>query len=219
MSATTLVDRATLAATMALAIVLGACVRDVAPEFATASELPDVARRPDAIAVDLRSDPPVAQDVVAASSDVVSLRTPIGIGAAHESIAELFAAIVDEDNPKLSAVVNDAVIVHDLSKAGAPPRNALHTWRQRFRKYNYQRLQDATVFRLNNVSVFRPAEFDRLPHELAGTAAKESDLVLRVPILTPEVRNERLWGSELFVWFERHDGRYMIVGMAEELPF
>ena len=204
---------------LGVALVLAGCVREVPADFATATALPDDERHPDGIAVDLRSDPPAARDHVYANSDVASLRAPLGIGAAHDRLAELFAAIVSEDNTKLSALMVGSVVVHDLRKVGAPPRNALNTWLQRFRKYNYHRLQDTAVYRQSDVSVYRRAQFDRLPLEVAGTSAAEADLVFHVRILTPEVRNERLWGNELFIWFQRREDRYVIAGLAEELPF
>jgi hypothetical protein len=45
---------------------------------------------------------------------------------------------------------------------------------------------------------------------------REGDLLVRVPILTPRVGNDRLFGDVVVLLLRREDGRFKIAGYGED---
>jgi hypothetical protein len=217
------------------AIALGAaaiagCSGAGSEPFRTAASLPSGERRPDAIAVDLPTQPPAARSEVQAGDGVVTLRTPLGTEAARATIQAFFRAVVREDLTALGAVISSATVVQDLSAAAGGQsgpgrtREAVNFWGQRFRQHEYGLLASQVVYRDSEIETYRPSELGALPATLrqASSAALvglgEDDLVLRVPIVTQNVKSERLFGSELCFWLRRSGDHYVIIHLAEPFP-
>lgn len=215
----------------ALGLAPGACALGCDPlgsaDFPTASKLPDDERRPDGIAVDLASDPPATQDRADSQDELVALRAPLGVDAAHETLRMFFDAMVGEDIAAISGVTDPNAQVQDLRVIGtaspSPTNHGLSTlWRQRFRKREYQRLASQLLYREADVTTYRSADLDALPINVRYlpeiTPPEPTDVVMRVPITSHTLNNERLLGDELFFWLRREGSRYVIYRMAEDIP-
>ena len=50
-------------------------------------------------------------------------------------------------------------------------------------------------------------------------AMADTDLLLRVPIVTGSVRSEQLFGREIYLWLRRSSDRYVIYHLVEPYPF
>ena len=218
-----------------VALLLGAasvagCGGPGSEPFRTAASLPSGERRPDAIAVDLPTEPPAARGEVPAGDGVVTLRTPLGTEAARATIRAFFRAVIQEDLTGLGSVLGSAAVVQDLSAAasgqGGPgrTREALNFWGQRFRQHEYGLLALQVVYRDSEIETYRPSELGALPATLRQAASAalsglgDDDLVLRVPIVTQNVKSERLFGSELCFWLRRSGDHYVIIHLAEPFP-
>jgi len=211
---------------LALAALQPGCTRTVAAEFSTAAKLPDTDRRPDGIAIDLSSEPPLARDRATVREEIVTLRAPLPAAAAYDVIRQLIDALIREDVGAMSRVMDSATMVQDIRTGTKDPNrsySATSHWRQRFHKREYQKLATMLVFRQADVEIYRSDHIESLPvhvrHLSRNAHIGETDLVLRVPIVTHSVRNERLLGDELFFWLRREGDRYVIYHIAEPLPF
>ncbi len=209
------------------ALLTTACGPLGSADFPTQSALPDEERRPDGIAVDLASDPPPTRDRAESADELVALRAPLGVDAAHETLRVFFEAMVSEDIAAMSAVLEANAQVQDLRVIGtalpAPTSHGIaNLWRQRFRKREYQRFASQLLYREADVITYRSGDLDALPvnvRYLPEIAAPEAtDVVLRVPIITHTLNNERMLGDELFFWLRRDGSRYVIYRMAEDIP-
>ena len=160
---------------------------------------------------------------------MVTLRTPLGNEAARAAVRAFFHAVAQEDLNALGAVVAPGAVIQELpqgaSAGSSRTREALNFWGQRFRQKDYGALGSQLVYRETDIETIRAADVDALPAVVrrgpgpgAGRMA-ESDLVLRVPVLTPSVRSERLLGSEVYFWLRRTGDRYVISYIAEPYPF
>lgn len=201
-----------------------ACTEQTPAQFPTANELPDDDRRPDGIAVDLTSDPPPSQNRAATDEDIVTLRTPLGTQVALRTVRTFFDALIGEDVSGLSIIVAPNAMNED-TRSGSRRRSAsiLNMWSERFRKREYQKLATRLVYRDADVMIYRTDQLAALPLAArlrTSTAAHGSnDLVLRVPIITHTVKNERLLGDEVFLWLERREDSFVIARTAESVPF
>jgi hypothetical protein len=196
----------------------------------TAPSLPSAPRRPDAIAVDLPTDPPATREQAVPSDSVVTLRTPLGVEAARTAVRSFFRAVAQEDLNALGALLGPQAMVQDVSpgpsgQAGTGrTREALSFWGQRFRQHEYGLLASQVIYRDAEVETYRKDEVEALPAAVRqATAAAlgglgEGDLVLRVPIVTRSVKSERLLGAELCFWLRRSTDRYVIIHLAEPFP-
>jgi hypothetical protein len=211
-------------ALLCLASSASGCERHEAARFPTQSDLPDTERRAAGIAVDLNSSPPPSVDQASTDHSVVSLRAPLGLNAAHDVISAFFEAVYAEDVTAMSDLVRPKALVLDMRRTtGAKSHIVTTLWRQRFQKRDYQALGGQLVYRQGDVATYRGDQLGALPLSVRyldeGDDVRPNDLVLRVPVITHSVRNERLFGDEVFFWLRRRGSRYVIYRMAEEVPF
>ncbi len=203
---------------------LAACGGAGAPRFPTATSLPDDERQPDGIAVDLSSEPPPLRDRAQSSDVLVTLRTPLGIDVAKAVVRRFFDSVTREDMAAMQSLVRFSAVVQDTrSRSRGPRSHGLVTlWRRRFAKRDHQALASRVIYREADVTVFHGAAVDTLPLEVKyldpSDATEPSDVVLKVPIATPIIKSERLFGDELYFWLRRDGDRYQIYRMAEAVP-
>jgi ketosteroid isomerase-like protein len=223
------------AARLGLALGLAAsgaagCSGSGAEAFRTAAALPSAGRRPDAVAVDLPTEPPATRERAEAADGAVTLRTPLGVEAARATVRTFFRAIAQEDLNALGAVLSPQAMVQDLSGGAAGvagpgrTREAINFWGQRFRQHEYGLLASQVIYRDADVETYRAGEADALPNAVRQAASTalgtlaEGDLVLRVPVVTHSIGSERLLGTELCFWLRRSGDHYLIIHLAEPFP-
>jgi hypothetical protein len=209
---------------LGLLVAFVGCSGDGAARFATASSLPAGERRPDGVAVDRVSEPPAFRDEAPSADGIVTLRTPLGLDVATAAVRRFFEAIVDEDAAALANLVRSGAMLHDTRATGQSRTQGLvPLWRLRFNKYDYGQLGSRTIFQESEVKSYRVEELDRLPlevqHLVRGVSLEPTVVVLRVPIVTATVKNERLFGDEIYFWLRRHDDGYEIYQVAEDVPY
>ncbi|MFT3770461.1 MAG: hypothetical protein QM820_33960 [Minicystis sp.] len=201
-------------AIIALALALAGC--------AGATTLPaeGARRRPDGVAIDPISAPPPAKDRAEATDGLVTLRTPLGIDRAQATVEELFRKIVVEDGEGLDPLfTRDALAITTLAPGGGGQTpQALLFWQGRFRKLDYTKLAGELLYRDAELTFFRAEDaIDAPPHPAIRTdALAGNDVVVRVPILTPRIGAERLFGDEMILWLRRDGDRYRIYRILED---
>ncbi len=214
-----------LVAGLVLSCLAAGCIDKTPAQFPTANALPDDDRRPDGIAVDRTSEPPPSQSRAETEENIVTLRTPLGSQVALQTVRSFFDAMIGEDVSALSLIVMPNAMNEDTRSASRKRSlSILNMWSERFRKREYQKLATQLIYREADVMIYRSGQLAALPlaarlRTSARTTGGANDLVLRVPIITHTVKNERLLGDEVFFWLERREGSFVIAQTAESVPF
>jgi hypothetical protein len=207
-----------LAGTLATLVTLGAgCAGG--PGFATAGALDEAARRrPDGVAVDPAGEPPRARESADASDRLVTLRTPLGADRAVDTVSELFRKIVIEDSDGLEALFTREATASNGSPGTSATPLAVLWWQQRFRRLDYTRLAGEPIFREAELEIYRAEDdVDALPHAAIHLETLgETDVVIRLPIVTSHAGADRLFGDEMIFWLRREGDRYKIYRVLED---
>ena len=162
--------------------------------------------------------PPRAREHAEASDRLVTLRTPLGADRAIDTVSELFRKIVIEDSDGIEALfTREATTSTGNTSAPATPLAVLW-WQQRFRRLDYTRLAGEPIFREAELEIYRADDdVDALPHPAIHLdALGETDVVIRLPILTSHAGADRLFGDEMIFWLRREGDRYKIYRIVED---
>jgi hypothetical protein len=187
-----------------------ACVGGGALE--TATELPTTPRRPDGVVLEPPPAMPLPADRAPASG-IVALREPLADKDIEDVVRAYVRAFERED---LDALVQ--LLAQEASPLGrAGSKNQLvDLWRTKMKNFEYQRLA--------GVEVARVAQIEKYGYEALGASGapqrpaemKPGDLYVRVPIATPRVGTDQLFGDVLVLLLRREDARLKIAGQADE---
>lgn len=202
---------------------LFACETQVPATFPTASAHPDDERRPDGIAVDLTSEPPVGKIEADTAEKVVTLETPLGVDVALRSVRGFFDAVETEDIGAMMRVVHASALLHDTSVGtNRPIHSVTSLWRQRFRKHDFFKLASRLVYREGDVVTYRADSMHLLPITLrdatSGHHTGPTDVVLAVTIVSHSVKSQRVLGDALYFWLRPSGDGYEIYRIAEDVP-
>lgn len=178
----------------------------------TATELPRTPRRPDGVAIDPPPALPPAADRAPATG-VVALREPPADKDVEEVVRAYLRAFEREDIVALRRLLaQDAA---PIGRAGGR-QQLVELWTTRIKSFEYQKLAGAEIARYSLI--------ERHTYETLGTPGAPSrppemrpgDVYVRVPIATPRVGSEQLFGEVLVLLLRREDGRLKIAGQADE---
>ena len=194
-----------------LLLLLAAC--GGAGTLETATEMPSAPRRPDGVALE---QPPAMPSPVdrAPAKGVVALREPLADKDVEDVVRAYLRAFEREDEPGLQQL-----LAQDAAPLGRPGTSRVHLlelWRTKMRNFEYQRLQGTEVARMSQIekhtydTLGQPGAPPRPPE------MKPGDLYVRVPIITPRVGSEQLFGDVLVLLLRREDGRLKIAGQTDE---
>lgn len=179
-------------------------------------------RRPDGVAIDPPSRPPAAQDRASTDDALVTLRAPLGDEAARATIERFFGIVADEDPEAMGGILTkDAVLTMPSSGSyyGQQAPQAMSYWLERFRRLDYTKVDAAAVFRRPEVEIVHGGDAPGVvSHPAIRVEALEAnDVVLRVPIATPQpAGGDRIFGEEIVFWLRREEGGYRIYRLLEE---
>jgi len=179
----------------------------------TATELPKTPRRPAGVAL----EPPPAMPEAADRADargVVALREPLADKDVEDVVRAYIRAFEREDDQALIQLL--AQEAGSLGRQGSNRQQLIEIWRTRMKSFEYQRLA--------GLEVARVSQLERHTYEtLGGPGAparppemRPGDLYVRVPIATPRVGSEQLFGDVLVLLLRREDGRLKIAGQTDE---
>ncbi len=198
-------------AAVALALALTAC--GGAAPLETATEVPVAPRRPDGVALEQPPAMPAPADRAPARG-VVALREPLADKDVEDIVRAYLRAFEREDDQALSNL-----LASEAAPLGRPGTSRIHLvelWKTKMRNFEYQRLAGVEVARISQIEKHT---YDTLgvpgapprPPEM-----KPGDLYVRVPIVTPRIGSEQLFGDVLVLLLRREDGRLKIAGQADE---
>lgn len=210
-------ERPPVSALLALACVslVSACG---ATHFATRDTPPP--ETTGAVAVDPITALPRATDRATSTDGVATLRTPVPREAIAALVRRLFEAFHARDVSGIEADVDDNVL--DL-------RFDYETTRSRFAFLN-QELQyrmKATPFdQIDVEAMYRPQDVEVWARDELGLPGRPlrpnvmgaDDLLVRIPIATPRVGSDVLFGDEIKLLLRRVGSKYKIRGYGEVVP-
>jgi hypothetical protein len=194
----------------ALALLMGGCAG--AGSLETVTEMPKTPRRPDGVVLEPSPALPLASDRAPASG-VVALREPLADKDVEDIVRAYVRAFEREDSDALvQLLAQDAA---PLGRAGGK-NQLVELWRTKMKNFEYQKLAGVEVVRLTQI--------EKLTYEMLSvsggptrpTEMRPGDLYVRVPIATPRVGSDQLFGDILVLLLRREEGRLKIAGQADE---
>lgn len=179
----------------------------------TATEMPRTPRRPDGVVLDPPPALPPAQER-AAAAPVLALREPPVDQDVEEVVRAYLRAFEREDMDALvQLLAQDAAPIG----RGGGRTQLVELWRGRLKSFEYQKLAGEEVAKLGQLE---RRSYDAYALPGAGPRPAEmrpGDVMVRVPIATPRVSGEQLFGDVLVLLLRREDGRLRIAGQADEM--
>lgn len=179
----------------------------------TATELPKTPRRPDGVAIEPPPALPTPSDRAEARG-VVALREPLADRDVEEIVRAYIRGFEREDDQALIQLLAQEAV--SLGRQGSSRQQLVEIWRTKMKSFEYQRLAGLEVARISQI--------ERHTYETMGAPGspprpsemRPGDIYIRVPIATPRVGSEQLFGDILVLLLRREDGRLKIAGQADE---
>lgn len=145
---------------------------------------------------------------------VVALREPLADKDVDDIVRAYIRAFEREEEATLiKLLAQDAT---SLGRPGSTKAQLIEVWRTRIKSFEYQRLVGLEVARIS--------QLERHTYETLGMPGapprppemRPGDIYVRVPIATPRIGSEQLFGDVLVLLLRREDGRLKIAGQADE---
>jgi hypothetical protein len=150
---------------------------------------------------------------------VVTLRTPLGLSPAIDTVADFFRRVVAEDSDGLGELfTRDALAIQTGMSGQAQSPSAVLWWEQRFRRLDYGKLAGEPIYRESELEIYRAEDVLDAPRHppIQADTLGDDDVVIRVPIMTPRIATDRLFGDELVVWLRRDGAGFRIYRILED---
>ncbi len=174
--------------------------------------MPKAPRRPDGVVLEPTPARPAAADRAPATG-IIALREPLADKDVEDVVRAYVRAFEREDVDALIQLL--AQEAAPLGRAGNRTQ-LIELWRTRIKNFEYQKLA--------GVEVARVAQLEKHTYDTLGASGapprpaemRPGDLYVRVPIATPRIGSDQLFGDVLVLLLRREDGRLKIAGQADE---
>ena len=180
--------------------------------FETATEMPKAPRRPDGVVLEPTPALPIASDRAAANG-IVALREPLADKDVEEVVRAYIRGFEREDVDALTQLL--AQEASPLGRAGNK-HQLTDLWRTKIKNFEYQKLAGVEVARVAQIEKFTYDAIGASGGPPRPTEMRPGDLYIRVPIATPRIGSDQLFGDILVLLLRREDGRLKIAGQADE---
>ena len=149
----------------------------------------------------------------AAAGGVVALRVPV----AGQVVVDFVLAFVEAwQRESLEALV--ALLTTDAGPFDARGRGSrvlVDGWRQRLRAHGYGRLAGVEVVHPERVERWERDELGGPGMPARPADMRPGEILVRIPVETPSVAGERLFGDELLMILRPDDGKLKIAAYGE----
>jgi hypothetical protein len=176
----------------------------------TAVELPDAPRRPDGVVLEPEPAVPEVKES-AASRGVVALREPLGGEAVVTIVHMLFRGFIHQDKDDLANLAtSDAVAL-------GPQRSPLlERWQKMLAEHDYKRLAGSEVARIDRIERYAYEDLGGAGAPARPPEMHPGEILVRVPVATPRVGSDQLFGDVVVLLLRRDGQRFRIAGFGEE---
>lgn len=179
----------------------------------TTTEMPkERTRHPDGVVLEPPPALPAPADRAPASG-IVSLREPLADKDVEDVVRAYVRAFERED---IDALVQ--LLAQEATPLGRTGNRAqlVDLWRTKMKNFEYQKLAGVEVARIAQIEKHSYETLGASGGPVRPTEMRPGDLYVRVPIATPRVGSEQLFGDVLVLLLRREDGRLKIAGQADE---
>lgn len=174
--------------------------------------MPRTPRRPDGVVLEPAAALPPPSDRATASG-IVALREPLADKDVEDVVRAYVRGFEREDVDALTQLL--AQDASPLGRAGAKAQ-LVDLWRTKIKNFEYQKLAGVEVARVAQIEKHSYETMSVPGGPVRPTEMRPGDLYVRVPIATPRVGNDQLFGDVLVLLLRREDGRLKIAGQADE---
>lgn len=169
------------------------------------------------IPVDPVSSIPPATDKAGAVDGVVTLRTPIGTEQVMGIVQRLFEAFHARSLAPIDGDVDDTVLDLASGEASRPRAQFLGMLAERM-KGPLDQLEIDQMYRPQDVEIWARDDLGLPGRPTRPNAMGPDDVLVRIPIVTPRVGTDVLFGDEIRLLLRRDGSTYRIRGYYEVVP-
>jgi len=172
------------------------------------------------ISVDPISSVPSAADRATATESVVTLRAPVGTEAVMALVRRVFEAFHARDARALEVDLDDNII-------DVRAENQVQKAKWQFVSEMVTRMKSTTAFEQLDVdAMYRPQDVEIYAYSELSLPGRPSrpiamgtdDVLVRIPVATPRLGADILFGDEIRLLLRRDGARYRIRGYGEVVP-
>ena len=192
-----------------------ACHRTHNLNFETAPLGSTSPRRAPAVAVDPTTALPPPSPSAASTSGLVVLQAPPSEYPDQRVVEEFFGAVTARDAERLERLFEPGAKTR--TSAQATEVDAVDFWKSRLSRLDYSRLAGQSIYRRHAVEVYRAEDLRNLGNDRTIPIAPVNDqLVVRVPLLSPQSDKTRLFGDEMVFLLSHTDSGLLITEIVED---
>jgi hypothetical protein len=203
---------------LAVVVALGLAAACSPRPLRTADSPPPVDSK--GIAVDPISSVPGAADKATVTDSVVTLRAPVATEAVMALVRRVFEAFHARDARALDVDLDDSIV--DVRADNQPIKQKwqfLNEMTSRMKATAaFEQLDVDAMYRPADVEIYAYAELGLPGRPSRPTSMSNDDLLVRIPIATPRLGADILFGDEIRLLLRRDGARYRIRGYGEVVP-
>lgn len=204
---------------LAIAGALLLCVAGCGPRALRTADAPPTAGSA-GVPVEPVSTLPKPCDRAAAGEGVVTLRAPVSTEQVMAMVRRLFEAFHARDTNGFELDLDDYLV--DLRSDGESvrPRSQLvNELRQRMKGTQaFEQLEVEAMYRPQDVEIWAREELGLPGRPTRPQAMADGELLVRIPVATPRVGADILFGDEIKLLLRRDGARYRVRGYGELVP-
>lgn len=163
---------------------------------------------------------PKVSDKASTSEGVATLRAPVSTEQVMGLVRRLFEAFHARETAGVEPDLDDAIV--DLRSDGESTRpryQVVNDWRMRMKNTQaYEQLEVEAMYRPQDVEIWARDELGLPGRPARPQSMTEGDLLVRIPVATPRVGADVLFGDEIKLLLRRDGARYRVRGYGELLP-
>lgn len=149
----------------------------------------------------------------APAAGIVALREPVADRDIEDVVRAYVRAFEREDIEALRQLLSpDAT---PLGRAGGR-QQLIELWTTRIKTFEYQRLAGSEIARTSKLEKYTYETMGGPNAPARPPEMRPGDLYVRVPIATPRIGTEQLFGDFLVLLLRREEGRLKIAGQLDE---
>ena len=151
----------------------------------------------------------------ASTSGLVVLQAPPSEYPDQRVVEEFFGAVTARDAERLERLFEPGAKTR--TSAQATEVDAVDFWKSRLSRLDYSRLAGQSIYRRHAVEVYRAEDLRNLGNDRTIPIAPVNDqLVVRVPLLSPQSDKTRLFGDEMVFLLSHTDSGLLITEIVED---
>lgn len=163
---------------------------------------------------------PKPSDRANVGDGVATLRAPVSTEQVMALVRRLFEAFHARDTAAIEPDLDDNIV--DLRSDGESTRvrlSVISDWKMRMKGTQaFEQLEVEAMYRPQDVEIWARDELGLPGRPARPVSMTEGDLLVRIPVATPRVGADVLFGDEIKLLLRRDGARYRVRGYGELVP-